>query len=103
MNARYEYAKECYAKIGIDTEAVLDKLAQVPVSIHCWQGDDIDGFENSAVLSGGIMTTGNYPGKARNPEELMADIEKVLSMVPGKHKINLHAIYAITDTPVDRD
>lgn len=103
MNSRYEYAKECYAKIGIDTEAVLDKLNQVPVSIHCWQGDDVGGFENTADLSGGIMATGNYPGKARNAEELMADIEKVLSMVPGKHKINLHAIYAVTDAPVDRD
>ena len=103
MNSRYEYAKECYAKIGIDTEAVLDKLNQVPVSIHCWQGDDVGGFENTADLSGGIMATGNYPGKARNAEELMADMEKVLSMVPGKHKINLHAIYAVTDTPVDRD
>lgn len=103
MNSRYEYAKETYAKIGIDTEAVLDKLANVPVSIHCWQGDDIDGFESNTVLSGGIMTTGNYPGKARNAEELMADIEKVLALVPGKHKINLHAIYAITDTPVSRD
>lgn len=103
MNSRYEYAKECYAKIGIDTEAVLNKLKEVPVSIHCWQGDDVGGFENSADLSGGIMATGNYPGKARNAEELMADIEKVLSMVPGKHKINLHAIYAVTDSPVDRD
>ena len=103
MNSRYEYAKDSYAKIGIDTEAVLTKLAQVPVSIHCWQGDDVGGFENTADLSGGIMATGNYPGKARNAQELMADIEKVLSMVPGKHKINLHAIYAVTDTPVDRD
>lgn len=103
MNSRYEYAKESYAKIGIDTESVLNKLAQVPVSIHCWQGDDVGGFENSADLSGGIMATGNYPGKARNAEELMADIEKVLSMVPGNHKINLHAIYAVTDSPVDRD
>ncbi len=103
MNSRYEYAKEAYAKIGIDTEAVLNKLANIPVSIHCWQGDDIDGFESNTVLSGGIMTTGNYPGKARNAQELMADIEKVLSLVPGKHKINLHAIYAISDTPVSRD
>lgn len=103
MNSRYEYAKECYKKIGIDTDAVLDKLAKVPVSIHCWQGDDVGGFENSSDLSGGIMATGNYPGKARNAEELMADIEKVLSLVPGCHKINLHAIYAISDTPVSRD
>ncbi len=103
MNSRYEYAKEAYKKIGIDTEAVLDKLAKVPVSIHCWQGDDVGGFENSSDLSGGIMATGNYPGKARNAEELMADIEKVLSLVPGTHKINLHAIYAISDTPVSRD
>lgn len=103
MSSRYNYAKEAYAKIGIDTETVLKKLADFPVSLHCWQGDDVSGFENTGDLSGGIMATGNYPGKARNHEELMQDIEKVLSLLPGKHKLNLHAIYAITDEPVDRD
>lgn len=103
MNSAYEYAKEKYAKIGIDTEAVLKKLAELPISLHCWQGDDVVGFENTGSLSGGIMTTGNYPGKARTPQELMDDIEEVLSLLPGKYKINLHAIYAITDGTVDRD
>ena len=100
---RYEYAKQKYAQIGIDTEEVLRKLAELPISLHCWQGDDVSGFEDTGSLSGGIMATGNYPGKARNPEELMQDIEEVLSFLPGKHKLNLHAIYAISDTPVERD
>lgn len=103
MNTRYDYAKEKYAALGIDTEAVLKKLAEVPISLHCWQGDDVCGFENSDNLSGGISVTGNYPGKARTPDELMADIEKVLSLLPGKHKLNLHASYAITDEKVERD
>ena len=100
---RYEYAKQKYAQIGIDTEEVLRKLAELPISLHCWQGDDVSGFEDTGSLSGGIMATGNYPGKARNPEELMQDIEEVLSFLPGKYKLNLHAIYAISDTPVERD
>ena len=103
MNSLYEHAKETYAKIGIDTEEVLKKLAELPISLHCWQGDDVVGFENTGSLSGGIMATGNYPGKARTPQELMDDIEEVLSLLPGKYKINLHAIYAITDGNVDRD
>lgn len=103
MNALYENAKETYANIGIDTEEVLKKLAALPISLHCWQGDDVVGFENTGSLSGGIMTTGNYPGKAKTPQELMDDIEEVLSLLPGKYKINLHAIYAITDGTVDRD
>ena len=103
MSSLYEHAKETYAKIGIDTEEVLKKLAELPISIHCWQGDDVVGFENTGSLSGGIMATGNYPGKAGTPQELMADIEEVLSLLPGKYKINLHAIYAITDGTVDRD
>lgn len=103
MNSLYEHAKETYAKIGIDTEEVLKKLAELPISLHCWQGDDVVGFENTGSLSGGIMATGNYPGKAGTPQELMADIEEVLSLLPGKYKINLHAIYAITDGTVDRD
>lgn len=103
MISLYEHAKETYAKIGIDTEEVLKKLAELPISLHCWQGDDVVGFENTGSLSGGIMATGNYPGKAGTPQELMADIEEVLSLLPGKYKINLHAIYAITDGTVDRD
>lgn len=103
MSSLYEHAKETYAKIGIDTEEVLKKLAELPISLHCWQGDDVVGFENTGSLSGGIMATGNYPGKAETPQELMADIEEVLSLLPGKYKINLHAIYAITDGTVDRD
>lgn len=103
MNSRYESAKELYSKIGIDTEEALKKLSSLPISMHCWQGDDIDGFEENCELSGGIATTGNHFGKARNPEELMADIDEALKLIPGKHKINLHAIYAITDEPVSRD
>ena len=92
---RYESAKETYAAIGVDTEAALKKLQNVSVSMHCWQGDDVRGFED-VELSGGIQATGNYPGRARTPEELMADIDKALSLIPGKHRINLHACYAIT-------
>ena len=101
--SRYEEAKKMYAAIGIDTDAVLDTIKNVPISIHCWQGDDVIGFENGQALSGGIQTTGNYPGKATNPEQLMADIDKAFSLMPGKKKINVHANYAITDEFVDRD
>ena len=105
MNARYQSAKELYAKVGIDTEAVLDKLANVAVSLHCWQGDDVTGFDHDGPLTGGIQTTGNYPGKARNPEELIADMKKVMSLCPGKKKLNVHACYAIFEDGkfVDRD
>ena len=92
-----------YAAIGIDTGAVLDTIKNVPVSIHCWQGDDVIGFENGQALSGGIQTTGNYPGKATTPEQLMADIDKAFSLMPGKKKLNIHANYAIMDEFVDRD
>ena len=99
----YEYAKKRYAEYGIDTEAAIEKLKEVPISIHCWQGDDVVGFDTKDALSGGIQTTGNYPGKARTPEELMADLDKVFSLVPGKKKLNLHASYAITgDKRVER-
>lgn len=102
---RYEYARERYAAIGIDTEKVISKLADVPVSVHCWQGDDVTGFDSKQALSGGIQATGNYPGKATTPDELMADIDKVFSLVPGKKKLNLHASYAIFDDNefADRD
>ena len=101
--SRYEEAKKMYAAIGIDTDAVLDTIKNVPVSIHCWQGDDVIGFESGQALSGGIQTTGNYPGKATTPEQLMADIDKAFSLMPGKKKLNIHANYAIMDEFVDRD
>ncbi|MBQ9607008.1 MAG: L-rhamnose isomerase, partial [Lachnospiraceae bacterium] len=105
--ARYEAAKQLYAGIGVDTDAAIEKLSNVTVSLHCWQGDDVRGFDTdpSKPLTGGIQTTGNYPGRARTPEELMADYEKVLSLCPGKKKLNLHASYAIFDEGgfVDRD
>ena len=108
MNA-YEYAKERYAAIGVDVEAAMEKLMHTPVSLHCWQGDDVRGFDGdpNAPLTGGIQTTGNYPGRARTPEELMADIDQVLALCPGQVKMNLHACYAIFDEEnggwVDRD
>ena len=93
--SRYETAKEIYAKYGVDTEKAIEKLKDVTISIHCWQGDDVIGFDNLESLSGGIQTTGNYLGKANTPEELMADIDKAFSLIPGKKKLNLHACYAI--------
>ncbi len=103
MNA-YQLAKEKYAAHGMDTEKAIAATARIPVSIHCWQGDDVCGFESNTALSGGIQTTGNYPFKARDPEELMADFDQVLALTPGCKKINLHAIYAITNGEiVERD
>ncbi len=104
MSCIYEEAKKMYAEIGIDTDEVINKLSAVSISMHCWQGDDVGGFESSGELTGGIQATGNYPGKARNMEELMADIDKALSLIPGKHRINLHATYAdYSDGVVSRD
>ena len=102
---RYESAKEIYARYGVDTEKALDTLSGITVSLHCWQGDDVTGFDSRQSLSGGIQATGNYPGKARNPEELMRDIDMALSLMPGKKKLNLHASYAIFDDgdSADRD
>ena len=102
---RYASAKEMYAEIGVDTDAAIAKLKEVPVSLHCWQGDDVIGFDHDGPLTGGIQTTGNYPGKARTPEELMADIDKVLELTPGKKKLNLHASYAVFEQGefADRD
>lgn len=104
----YAEAKARYAAIGVDTEAAMARLKTVPISLHCWQGDDVRGFDTDPTkpLTGGIQTTGNYPGRARTPEELMADMDKVLSLCPGTKKINLHASYAIFDAEnpwVDRD
>ncbi len=102
---RYEYAKKKYAELGVDTDAVIAKLKTVPVSLHCWQGDDVIGFDHDGPLTGGIQTTGNYPGKARTPEELMQDMEKVIALTPGTKKLNIHACYAIFEKGefADRD
>ena len=91
----YIEAKEKYAKYGIDTEKALQALKNVSISVHCWQGDDVVGFDSREALSGGIQATGNYPGRARTPEELMADYDKAFSLIGGKKKLNLHACYAI--------
>ena len=100
----YSYAKETYKKLGVDTERALELLKRTPVSVHCWQGDDVVGFDCREALSGGIQTTGRYPGRATTPEELMADLDKAFSLIPGKKKLNLHASYAIFDgEPVGRD
>ncbi|ASS89914.1 MAG: L-rhamnose isomerase [Bacillaceae bacterium] len=101
----FEIARQVYEKWGINIEEVLENLQQASISIHCWQGDDVKGFEaDASELSGGIDVTGNYPGKARNAEELRQDLEKALSLIPGKHRVNLHAIYAETNgEKVERD
>ena len=98
----YNIAKKEYEKYGIDTEAAINSLANIPVSIHCWQGDDVVGLDGGGAASGGIQTTGNYPGRARNFEELKADIKKAFALMPGKKRLNLHASYAVGAT-VDRD
>ena len=102
---RYESAKARYAKVGVDTDKAIQVLKNVTISLHCWQGDDVKGFDQDGPLTGCIQTTGNYPGKAMTPEELMADMEKVMSLAPGKKKINIHASYAIFEDGqwVDRD
>ena len=97
MNMSYIEAKEKYAKFGIDTEKAIEMLRNVSISVHCWQGDDVIGFDSRESLSGGIQTTGNYPGRARTPDELMADYDKAFSLIGGKKKLNLHASYAIFD------
>ncbi|MEI8243843.1 MAG: L-rhamnose isomerase [bacterium] len=100
----YAWAREQYAALGVDPEQALRKLGTVPVSLHCWQGDDVGGFEKSGSLDGGIAATGNYPGKARTPEELRADLEQALALIPGSKRINLHALYAETSGKrVERD
>ncbi len=101
----YQWAKEKYAARGVDTEAAISALQNFAISMHCWQGDDVIGFDSKQGLSGGIQTTGNYPGRATTPAELMADMDKVFSLVGGKHKINVHACYAIFEDGefADRD
>lgn len=101
---RYESAKKRYEAFGVDVEKAIETLKDLPVSLHCWQGDDVKGFDQDGPLTGGIQTTGNYPGKARNWQELMADMEKVISLCPGTKKLNLHACYAIFEGEyADRD
>lgn len=101
----YALARERYATLGVDVDVALDRLRDVPISLHCWQGDDVGGFENAdGELGGGLAVTGNYPGKARTPDELRADLEQALAMIPGRHRLNLHAFYAETGgKKVDRD
>ena len=101
----FELVKEKYAKIGVDVMAAIETLKNTPVSLHCWQGDDVTGFDHDGPLTGGIQTTGNYPGKATNPEQLLADMDKAISLMPGKKKLNVHACYAIFEDGefADRD
>lgn len=106
MDNMYDYAKAQYAEIGVDVKSAIEKLKKINLSIHCWQGDDVGGFEtaDSELSGGGIQVTGNYPGKARNIEELRLDLEKVYSLIPGEHRLNLHAIYGdFNGEKVDRD
>ena len=103
---RYQEAKKIYAKYGVDTEAAIERLSKIAISVHCWQGDDVIGFDGSDSLSGGIHTTGNYPGRARNVEELFSDIKRAFAIMPGKRRLNVHACYAILGEDkgkVDRD
>ncbi|MBQ6164057.1 MAG: L-rhamnose isomerase [Clostridia bacterium] len=103
--SRFDEAKKIYASLGVDAQKAIETVGSVPISIHCWQGDDVVGFDSRESLSGGIQTTGNYPGKATTPEQLMADIDKAFSMIPGAKKLNLHACYAIFEDGefADRD
>ncbi len=100
----YEQAKSVFEKYGVDTDKALDLLNQTPISMHCWQGDDVRGFESpETALSGGIQATGNHPGAAKTPDQLRADMEKAFSLIPGKKRVNLHAIYIDADEYVERD
>ncbi|HTL71842.1 MAG TPA: L-rhamnose isomerase, partial [bacterium] len=105
MQTAYQLALERYASLGVDVEHALKTLATIPISLHCWQGDDVGGFENAGgALGNGLAVTGNYPGKARTPDELRADLDKALSLIPGKHRLNLHAFYGeFGGKKVDRD
>ena len=102
---RYQSAKEMFAKYGVDTDLAIERLKNIPLSVNCWQGDDVKGFDQDGPLTGGIQATGNYPGKARTPKELMEDMDKAMSLCPGKKKLNLHASYAIFENGeiADRD
>ncbi len=104
MSRSYDIAKEVFAEWGVDTEAALSQIATIPISVHCWQGDDVAGFEKkSGTSGGGIQATGNHPGRTRTPDELRADLEFAYAQIPGKHRLNLHACYLDTDESPDRD
>ena len=105
IQSAFTLARERYAELGVNVEHALEQLRTIPVSLHCWQGDDVGGFETGgATLSGGIAVTGNHPGKARTPDELRADLDKALSLIPGRHRLNLHAFYGeFGGKKVDRD
>ncbi len=94
VEKRYELAREQYAQVGVNADKAMQRLKEVAISIHCWQGDDVSGFERAGELGGGLAVTGNYPGKARSSAELRADLEKAFSLVPGRHRLNLHSLYA---------
>ena len=101
----FDLARERYAGLEVNVNQALNSLSQISISLHCWQGDDVGGFENiGGTLGGGLAVTGNYPGKARTPDELRADLEKAYSLIPGKHRLNLHAMYGeFGGKKVDRD
>jgi len=104
IDTAYRAARDRYAELGVDTERALQRLAAIPVSLHCWQGDDVGGFEGGGELGGGLAVTGNYPGKARTPDELRRDLEQAYALIPGRHRLNLHAFYLETGgKPIDRD
>jgi len=104
IQSAYELAKERYAALGVDTEPALDRLDKISISLHCWQGDDVGGFENpGGDLTGGIAATGNYPGKARTADELRSDLDLVYSLLPGSHRLSLHAIYLEADKKIERN
>lgn len=104
LEKAYQQAKSIYAEWGVDVDSALNVLRTIPISLHCWQGDDVGGFEHAADLGGGLAVTGNYPGRARNGDELRSDLEQAYRLIPGRHRLNLHAIYAETGgSKVDRD
>src|ERR1051325_8946725 len=105
LDRSFSFAKERYAELGVEVSKALVQLSQIPISLHCWQGDDVGGFESSdTALGGGLAVTGNYPGKARTPDELRSDLDQALALIPGKHRLNLHASYAETGRKrVERD
>src|SRR5436853_6202205 len=97
VQSAFALTRERYAQLKVDVEEAVKRLARIPISLHCWQGDDVGGFENAGgELGGGLAVTGNYPGKARTPDELRSDLAIALSAIPGKHRLNLHASYAET-------
>ena len=104
LRAAYEIAKEQFAALAVDVDAAIKTLSEIAISVHCWQGDDVAGFEGKAgTLGDGLAVTGNYPGRARTPDELRSDLELAYSLIPGKHRLNLHALYGEFDGPVERD